>query len=223
MALKNKKGIGILVIAIIIIIIGVIGCVFCVGGIVSVKNLKLDLTETTELTASVKGGLDSATTLVGNLAIALRNSSLTIREAKNSLYNVSDVSDDTAKVIQTIAEAIDFNLFGFQPLSGASEYFESVGYSVQDIGGNINNIADNIDVNADDVDKIAGDLENLSVKLRDISNNFENAVTTLPDFGFKKMLYALLYFGGALSLAFILVGAAIILLNRRINLYLIKS
>ncbi len=223
MALKNKKGIGILIIAIIIIIIGVIGCVFCVSGIVSVKNFKLDLTETTELVASVKGGLDSTTTLIGNLTVALRNGSSTIREAKNSLYNVSDVSDDTAKVIQTIAKAIDFNLFGFQPLSGASEYFESVGNSVQDLGGNIIDIADNIDVNAEDVEKIAGDLENLSVKLRGISNNFENAVITLPDFGFKKILYALLYFSGVLSLAFILVGVALILLNRRINLYLIKS
>lgn len=219
----RKKDVGILIISIIIMLIGIIGCVFCCGGIVIVKNLRLDLTKTSDLATSVKGGLDSAATLAGDLAVALRNGSLTIREVKDSLYNVSDITDDTAKVIHIIAGPVDFNIFGFKPLSEASEYFKKVENSVGYLSENIIDIADGIDVNADDVEEIAVDLENLSIDLRDISSNFENAVIALPDFSFKKVLYAFLSFGGALFLAFILIGAAIILLNRKINIYLVKS
>ena len=57
MALKCKKGVGILIIASIVILIGVIGCVFCIGGAAGVSNFKLSLPDTTNLTYSIKGGL----------------------------------------------------------------------------------------------------------------------------------------------------------------------
>ena len=221
-SIKGKKDIEILVIASIVILIGVIGCVFCIGGAIGVKNFKLDLPDTTNLTSSIKGGLDTAANLVGNLSVALRSGTKTISEAKDSLYNVEDITKNTANAVEAIADAMDFNIFGFQPLAGASEYFDKIGVSIVDLGKRIISIADNIDVNTADVERIASDMDDLSIKLRDISNNFGTSLFTLPDFGFKRILYSIFTFAGILSFAFVLIGTGMILINRKINLYLTK-
>ncbi len=222
MAHKDKKSIAILAIAIAVIIIGAIGCIFCIVGIVSVNNFELNLPDTTELTSAVKGGLDTASTLIGNLSVALKNGSETVSEAKGSLYNVRDIVDNTANAVHSIADSMDFNILGFQPLAGASEYFNKVAASIEELGGKIIDIADNIDVNTGDAEKIAENLEDLSLKLKDISNNFGSSLFMLPDFGFKRILYAVLTLFGALSLTFSLIGAGLILLNRRMDVLLVK-
>ena len=83
-------------------------------------------------------------------------------------------------------------------------------------------LSDNIDVNTADVERIASDMDDLSIKLRDISNNFGTSLFTLPDFGFKRILYSIFTFAGILSFAFVLIGTGMILINRKINLYLTK-
>jgi hypothetical protein len=223
MALKNRKGVVIIIIAAVVILLGVIGCVFSIGGSISVKNFKLDLPETTRLASAIGGGLDTSTTTIENLSAALKNGSKTVREAKDSLYNVRDILNNTATAVKSIADAMDFSIFGFQPLLGASEYFGKVGTSIGELEDKIIDIADNIDVNAADVEKIADNLEDLSLKLKDISSNFNSSIFTLPDFGFKRMLYVMLALVGALSLAFILVGTGLILINKSISLLLVKS
>ena len=223
MALKCKKGVGILIIASIVILIGVIGCVFCIGGAAGVSNFKLSLPDTTNLTYSIKGGLDTASNLTGNLSVALRNGTKTIKEAKDSLYNVEDITGNTADAVIALADAMDFNIFGFQPLAGASEYFDKIGDSIIDLGKRIISIADNIDVNTTDVLRIAGDMDDLSLRLKDISDSFGTSLFTLPDFGFKRILYTIITFAGILSIAFILIGTGMILINRKINLYQVKE
>ena len=222
MRLKNRKGFIIIVIAVILLIIGVTGSAVCMSIIIDIRDFNLDPVNINKVAVSVGSSLDSAASIIEGLSTALRNGSLTVKEVKESLYNVADISGDTTGVIQSIAEAMDFNIFGFQPLSEASEYFESVGENINQLGGNITDIADNMDINADDIVKIADDLESLSSDVREISYNFENAFMTLPDFGIKKILYAFFSFCCLLSFGFILTGISIILVNRKINLYLVS-
>lgn len=214
MPVSSKKQVIIYILAIIMFIFGSLGTIACFGGIFAVKSLNLNILNFSSLNTSVQEGASSITVLIKDSSKTIANASTTAREAKETLFTVSDLSRSAAQATYGIAESINFQIGTFKPLEGTVKHFTDIGDNLNSLAINIDNTAGSIDKNADDIDKIAVDLKDISVKLENASKSFNTTTTFLPDFEFKKVLYALLAYCGILHLMFVLIGVSLMIIGK---------
>ncbi len=215
--MSSKKQAIVCILAIIMLIFGSLGTIACFGGIFAVKSFNLNILNFSSLNTSVQEGASSITVLIKDSSTTIGNVSTTVREAKETLFTVADLSRSAAQATYGIAESINFQVGTFKPLEGTVKYFTDIGDNLNSLAINIESTAGSIDKNADDIDKTVVDLKDISVKLENASKSFNTTTTSLPDFGFKEILYALLAYCGILHLMFVLVGVSLRIIGKSGN------
>jgi hypothetical protein len=205
------------ILALIMFIFGVIGFLTCFGGMFVVKKFYLGNLNFTTLNSSVQEGVGSVNVLIKDSSTALANVSTTVREAKDTLLTVSELSESAAGATFEIAKSMDFEILTFKPLEDTIKYFREIGNSLESFSVSIEDTAKTIDKNADDIEKISADMETISLKIDKASESFDATTASLPDFGFKKILYILLAYAGILHLMFVLTGVALMSINKSGN------
>jgi hypothetical protein len=212
--LFSKKQFIVYLLAIIMFIFGCFGIIACFGGIFAVKNFNLNIPNFSSLNNSVQEGASSVNVLINDSSVSIENISTTVRETKDTLFTVANLSRSAAQATYGIAESINFQVGTFRPLEGSVKYFTDIGDNLNSLAINVENTAGSIDKNANDIDKIAVDLKDISIKLENTSKSLSTTAMSVPDFGFKKVLYALIAYCGILHLMFVLIGISLMIIGK---------
>jgi methyl-accepting chemotaxis protein len=200
--------------AIIMLVFGTAGSGVFFGGLFVVKDFNLSSLNFESINNSVQEGTGSVNTLIKDTSTAMANVSKTVREVKNTLRNVSTLSKAASEATYGIAKSMNFEIFTVRPLGDTVKYFNDIGDSLSTLSESIEDTAGTFDKNADDIDRIALDMEDISEKIESASNSFAATATSLPDLGFKKILYALLAYAGMLHLMFVLIGISLMMVSK---------
>ncbi len=217
MNMKSGKSIIVYIFAIILLVFGCVGTIACIGGIFAVNSFNLADLNFTNINSTVQEGVGSVNKLIKDSSTALGNVSTTVREVENTLFTVADLSRSAAQATYGIAESMNFEILTLKPLAASAKYFNDIGNNLNALADNIESTAGTINQNADDIDKIAVDMEDISIKIENASEGFNTTTTSLPDFGFKKILYILLAYCGFLHLMFVLIGISLMIVGKSRN------
>lgn len=211
------------ILAIIMLVFGILGSAVFFGGMFAVRDFDIANLNFSSINDSVQDGVGSVNVLIKDTSSAMGNVSTTVREVKDTLTNVSILSRSASIATYGIAKSMNFEILTFKPLEGTVKYFNDIGDSLNSLADSIESTAGTIEKNADDIDKIADDMSDISVKIENASGSFSTTADSLPDFGFKKILYAFLAYAGLLHLMFVLIGISLMTISKSSNIAYVQS
>jgi hypothetical protein len=213
----GKKRIIVYLISIILILFGLSGAVLSTVFILRANEFVRNIKQIENINTSVKGGFESITTIAKDTHITTVNIAASIKNAKESLLFASDASKESAEAVYSIADLTDFDVFGFKPLEGASDYFITIGDNLNMLSQKIKDTADSLETNEKDIMKLGEDFKEVSVKLNLISGELDQTVNLILEDNFIKMIKIVLIYMAILHFMFIIIGIALITLARGIS------
>lgn len=212
--MKISKKIIIIIFSLIIIVFGLAGAVPSFAGLYYVNKAKIEITNSTQILNTASTSINTINVMLDNSSSAMKNVSSTVSEAKNSLSTAAVMLEDTSRTMVEISKSIEFEILGYKPLEGVSQYFTSMSTDFKTLSGDMKNMASSVGNNIEDINNISEDLKNISVNLENFSETFSNTSTILPEFSLKTILLFIFSYFAAVNIIFILIGASLLIVSR---------
>lgn len=130
-------------------IVAVLIAFLVVGGIVA----RLDA-----MTEAASGPLRSTARTVSDASDAFDRFAASIRQARRSSENASDLVAQTGQTLDGLADTMSLQIFGTQPLLPAAEGFRNASRQLTGLGEDLQDLGDALGSNVDDVQQASRNL-----------------------------------------------------------------
>lgn len=212
--MKTKKKIFISFFSLISILFGLAGAIVSFGGIFVLNSYKESFDNIHDLSQSVSGAIEETSAMLKNSNETSGNIAESLRTTKNTIDYASEISYDSGIAFNEIADLVDFEVLGFQPLGTAGEYFIDIGNNLIGLSEELSLAEDNLEINVFDLERIGSDLENISIELENVSKGFDQAINAFSIYDLVLVIRYLLIYLGILNIMFIMNGIMFLILRR---------
>ncbi len=154
--------------------------------------------------------------MLADSSSAMQNVSETVSQVKDSLLTAAEMIGDTSETMLNISKKIEFEILGYVPLGGVSNYFLSVSEDFDALSDDLKNMSDSVGNNIEDIDNISNDLKNISTKLENFSSSFSSTTQSMPEVKLKTVLYFIFVYFIVINVIFILIGLCLLTLAKSI-------
>jgi hypothetical protein len=144
-----------------VILAGIVAVALVVGGL-SVRSLADELeADRVALVTTHEKTSES----IGGAAAATANARATLGSTETAIRNANETLADLAASVDSLAAALDFEVFGQQPFAGAAESFAGLADTVRGFGDDLDAIAVDLVANQEDLDRMAAGLRDLEDRM----------------------------------------------------------
>ncbi len=206
-----KRSFFIRTISAIVIVFGVSGLILSAIGLVQLNRYFPSKAGTLASDISLNESIDSATGLMEDTSIVLKNASLTLDQIEKSLTNSQKLLQNTSKAFFDIAETVNFEILGYRPLEKSYKYFINIGDSLSVLSSDIEATGKHLNTNSRDLVKTSESMDAAAKNINKVYSNFSESLTKIAGYGINSLLKCLLVYIIVLHLIFILIGLAMIL------------
>lgn len=160
-------------------------------------------------TAAV-AAIDRAKTTIDKTATGVRGMETSLADAKAAIDRSSGIATNVAATMSGLADKMQIQIFGLQPLAGLSSGFSDAATQLGGLSTDLSTIGQSLDANRDDAQAVAQSLDDLSSSLAD----FKTAVNAGPQLedvaksldSLRIGILALLAWLGALAVGAVAAG-----------------
>src|SRR3954454_5090784 len=206
----------------VLIVWGVVGMVLLAlffnglaGPISELNNMAASLE--TQRTAAL-AAIDNARTTIDKTASGVRGMDTSLADAKAAVDRSSGIATNVASTMSGLAEQMQIQIFGLQPLAGLSSGFSDAATPLGGLSTDLSTIGESLDANRDDAQAVAQSLDDLSSSLTD----FRTAVNAGPQLddvarsldSLRIGILALLAWLGALAIGAVAAGIGCFVMAR---------
>jgi len=208
------KKIFITIFSIISILFGLTGAIASFGGIFVLNSYEESFDNIHNLSLSIAGTIEKTSEMLINSNETSGHIAESIRTTKNTIKYASEISYDSGMAFNEIADLVDFEVLGFQPLGAAGDYFADIGNNLIGLSGELSLAEDDLEINANDLERIGQDLENISIELGNVSTRFNRTINSFSIYNLILIIKFLLIYLGILNIMFILNGIMFLILKK---------
>ena len=212
--MQTKKKIIITIFSIISILFGLSGAIVSFGGIFVLNTYEESFDNVHDLSLSVARTIKETSDMLKNSNETSEHIAESIMITKNTINYASEISYDSGKAFNEIADLVGFEILGFQPLENAEDYFNDIGSNLIGLSEELSLAEDNLEINASDLERIGHDLENISKELGDVSTRFNQTINSFSIYNLALIIKYLLVYLGILNIIFILNGIMFLIIRR---------
>jgi hypothetical protein len=211
---KIKRKPLIIIFSFILILFGLCGAVFSFSGIFILENYREDFDNIHNLGLSVAAAVEETAEALKNSNETSENIAGSIRTAKDTLSNASEISYDSGIAFNEVSGMLGFDILGFKPLEDAEVYFSDIGSNLVTLSEDLTIAQDNLETNAVDIERTGSELVNVSEELKEVSVLFNRVVGSYNIYSFVLIIKYLLIYLGVLNIIFIIIGIMFWILGR---------
>jgi uncharacterized phage infection (PIP) family protein YhgE len=160
--------------------------------------------------AAAVAAIDKAKSTIDQTATGVRGMDSSLSDAKAATDRASSIANDVSASMADLADKMQINIFGLQPLAGLAPGFSNAATQLSGLSTDLATIGQSLDSNRDDAQAVAQSLDELSTSLAD----FKTAVNSGPQLddvarsldSLRIGILALLAWLGALAVGSIVAG-----------------
>jgi uncharacterized protein YoxC len=160
--------------------------------------------------AAALAAIDNAKTTIDKTATGVRGMETSLADAKAATDRAAGLATNLGTSMSGLADAMQVNIFGLQPLAGLSSGFSDTATQLGGLSTDLSTIGESLDSNRDDAQAVAQSLDDLSTSLGD----FRTAVNSGPQLNdvaksldsLRIGILALLAWLGALAIFAVVAG-----------------
>ncbi len=154
-----------------VLVAGIVAIALLLGG-VQVRSMADEL-EADRL--ALVDSLKDASVAVGGASLAAANARATLGSTEAAIRNANETLLSLAESVDSLADALHFQVLGQQPLAGAADSFAALADQVR-------GFSDDLDAIAVDLVSNQKDLDDMSEGLRDLQRRLDALTTRIEEF-----------------------------------------
>ncbi len=183
-------------------IVAVVVAFVVIGAIVS----RLDA-----MSRAAEGPLRATARTISDASDAFDRFGTSLGEARRSAESASELVDDTAATLETLADTMSIQIFGAQPLLPAAAGFREASQQLTALGGDLDAMAESLGANVDDVERASTNLRHVRNEMNTLLAAFDTGDGSGDGIGLASVgIYLLLGWlalmaGGCLALGVLIL------------------